>query len=439
MLCYNGLVMNVPFFSHHALRTAIAKNTTAQVLGKIFSSASVFLVSIAIARLFGSNGYGEFTKITTYVPLFYLFSDFGLNAIYLQESAKENSRITWQVLLATRILGGIVLSLAALVILQVFPTGTSQGYTPLVKLGIILNIPSILLQSLITTGNVLFQKNLRYDLSAIAVAAGALVLFGYVFLAPFLSTSVNGGILVGVLFFVFSAFTITLLTLYFARQFTGSLSPSFDMYAMKSLFFKALPLGLTLVANLVYFRIDNIILTLTRTTEEVGFYGLAYKFFEFPLVLPVFFMNVLYPILLSSMEDKTHTKRTGEILLKSAFVLFIAGTGTTVMFWVGAPYLALIREEFASATPYLRILSLGLPFFFLSNLTMWTLITYKKIVALWLLYTSAMVSTVFVSVVIIPIYGAMGASVITVISEAALLVISSIYLIQLVTYENRKL
>ncbi len=429
--------MNVPFFSHHALRTTIAKNTSAQILGKLFTSASVFVVSVMIARLYGSTGYGEFSKITTYVPLFYLFSDFGLNAIFLQEATKQKSTITWPVLLAARITGSLFLSAAALLILFFLPTGHAQGYTSLVKIGILINIPSILFQSLITTGNVLFQKHLRYDLSAIAVGLGAIVLSLFILLTPQFTHNADVGILVSILFFVLSAGTMAGITLYLSRRFTGTYKPDFNVAAMKTLFLRALPLGLTLVANLVYFRIDSIILTLTRSTEEVGFYGLAYKFFEFPLVLPVFFMNTIYPVLISTNAGTKRGKRTGDILLKSARILVVSGIITAVVFWIGAPFLTLVRDEFASAIPYLRILSLGLPFFFLSNLTMWALITYKKTVALWIMYTSAMIITLIASLVVIPIYGAMGASILTVVSEAALLVISSIYLIQLISHENR--
>ena len=57
---------------------------------------------------------------------------------------------------------------------------------------------------------------------------------------------------------------------------------------LRSLFIASFPLGLTLLFNVVYFHIDSIILTFTRTSAEVGIYGLAYKIFELPLVLPTF-------------------------------------------------------------------------------------------------------------------------------------------------------
>ena len=42
-------------------------------------------------------------------------------------------------------------------------------------MGIIFFTPSIVFQALTTTGNALFQKYLRYDLSTIAISHGSLV------------------------------------------------------------------------------------------------------------------------------------------------------------------------------------------------------------------------------------------------------------------------
>jgi O-antigen/teichoic acid export membrane protein len=63
----------------------IAANTLYQLIGKLITAGITFLVTILIARQFGSTGFGEFTKITTYVAFFYLIVDFGQNAIVLKQ------------------------------------------------------------------------------------------------------------------------------------------------------------------------------------------------------------------------------------------------------------------------------------------------------------------------------------------------------------------
>ena len=185
----------------------------------------------------------------------------------------------------------------------------------------------------------------------------------------------------------------------------------------------ALPLGITLLFNQVYFRIDSFVLALTRSTAEVGLYGLAYKVFELPLVIPTFFMNSVYPLLL--VEQTPNFKK---ILRKSFFVLLIISFLSLVIFWFAAPLLIYIRPEFAESIPLLRILTLGLPFFFLSSLVMWALIALGKQLVLAGIYGSLMITTILLDILVIPKFGATGAAWITVGSEALVLIASGVAL-----------
>mgnify|MGYP001615652042 CR=1 FL=1 len=116
----------------------VAWNTMSQLVGKVVGSGAMLLVSIIIARAFGSEGYGDFTKITTFVAFFYLLVDFGLNAVFLQRNTD------WATLLGMRLLGGTLLMFLAIAMLSFLPQSETQGYTGLVRLGIILFSPTIL-------------------------------------------------------------------------------------------------------------------------------------------------------------------------------------------------------------------------------------------------------------------------------------------------------
>jgi O-antigen/teichoic acid export membrane protein len=135
------------------MKKKIAFNTIAQIIGKIISGGTTFFVSLILARSLGVEGYGDFTKITTYIAFFYLFCDFGLNAAYLQLVEKETAKQTRNVLFTTRILLGLLLMFITLAITAFLPGSENQGYSMVVKMGIILFVPSILFQSIITTTN----------------------------------------------------------------------------------------------------------------------------------------------------------------------------------------------------------------------------------------------------------------------------------------------
>jgi len=66
----------LPFLPPGSSRLLVAKNTVSQLVGRVVSSASILVATILIARTFGPQGYGELTKITSYVALFPDFANY---------------------------------------------------------------------------------------------------------------------------------------------------------------------------------------------------------------------------------------------------------------------------------------------------------------------------------------------------------------------------
>lgn len=387
--------------------------------------AMMTIISFLIARQYGADGYGDFVKITTYVGFFYLFADFGLNAIYVQDALEQTGKrrvsSAWNILFALRLTMSAVLVLCAVAILALFPKGADQGYTPLVRFGIMMLIPAIIVQATTTTTNAFFQKILRYDLATHAQNAGSLVMVGVA--AVLMTVTRINGSLVGV-YAVFSGSIITAFVALWLVRFYGQIHPLFHVKAMRALFVQTVPLGLTLVFNLIYFHADSVVLALTRSTAEVGVYGLAYKIFEIPLVFPLFFMNSVFPMLVKTSQTRTNDVRN--IFSQSFIVLSGVSVVALVALWALAPAVVLIRPEFAASIAPLRVLLLGLPVYFVSSLFMWMLITKKKRWSLFAIHTCAMVVNIVLNSVFIPSYGYMAAAWVTVGAEVFVLVLSAV-------------
>lgn len=403
-----------------SLRWSIGINTASQLVGKLIGAATSFVVAFFLARQLGADGFGDFTKITTYVAPFYLIADFGLNAIMLQ---KKDSSVWWSRLLGLRILGSALLVFVAVSVLAFLPQGSMQGYTNLVRFGIILFAPSIVFQAVITSANAIFQKNLRYDLATLSIAAGSVgtVLFLFLF-----RTTVAAGIIA-----VLAGSAVTAgAALFFIKKFSQTIRPAFSRESLTQLLVPAIPLGLTLAFNLIYFRADSFILTLTRPTSDVGIYGLAYKVFEVALVVPTFVMNSVYPLFLGTLnhESEIMNYELRKIFQKTLFFMIPASVFMILILWVAAPLLTLIQSDFAAGVPALRVLSLGLPFFFVSSLVMWTLITLKKQTILMAVYGVSMAVNILLNIWFVPTHGYLAAAWITVGSEGVVLVWSSLVL-----------
>jgi O-antigen/teichoic acid export membrane protein len=400
-------------------RIAVAVNTVSQVIGRVATSGTTFIISLLLAKRLGPDGYGDFSKITTYIAFFYLLVDLGLNTALLQQQ-QENTHVTYRHLVGLRIIVSIIAVFVAISLLVFLPQGIGQGYTSLVRLGILIYSVSILTQGWITTTNVIFQRHLEYKRASVAVVAGSLVTLGLILL--FGGSTVLGTV---VIFFVGSLVTASA-SFGLAKPLEKNQSPLFSFRHSISLFKTALPLSLTLVFNLIYFRVDSIILTLVKPTFDVGIYNFAYKIFELPLVFPTFFMNALFPIFLQEhasapIDFQRHIKQ-------GAIFLCILSLITAIVVWICAPFITTLNSNFSPSVDVVRILSIGIPFFFLSSLTMWILITLKKRRELVAIYGLSMVTNIVANILFIPIYGYMGAAWITVLGEGFVLCVSAIVL-----------
>lgn len=412
-----------------SIRRKVVFNTFIQFINRFVISGSAFIVSLLIARVFGPRGFGEYSKATTFIAIFYLFADFGLNALVLREVSNQpqNEKKIIGNLFGLRLVAGLILTLIALFITLFLPYDAirNEGFTPVAKGAIMALSILVLYQAFLNTANVIFQKHLRYELSTWASIVGSIITIIAVLVLLLFKNSLP----VVLLGYGIGAVFASIILLGFVKKLYIHFTPLFSFNESKKLIINSLPLGLTLVFNLVYFRADVFILTLFRTTTEVGTYGLAYKFFEFPLTLPTFFANSLYPILLARSNDKNLFKKT---VLKAAFFLLGISIITLLGFYIFAPLLQFIRQDFYPSIYVLRLLSLSMPVFFLSSLFMWILITFGKNKELLLIYFLGMVINIILNLVFIPSYGITAAAFITLFSELLIMVASGWVAIRLV-------
>lgn len=394
-------------------RRAIALNTAIQFAGKIITAASSFFTTLVLARAFGLTGYGEFTKITTYIAFYLLLIDFGLNAVALPLVKSYGERMVFSHLFFLRLFFGIILASLAplLALLLPYNSFTSEGFSTITKLGILVLSATIIFQGMFLSTNAIFQKHLRYDQSVIAASLGNLVGL----LALIIVVFIHGNLLLALAALSLSWVIMALTSLFLVRQFIETISLTFSLPLFQALFRGSLPLGLTLVFNLVYLRANTFILSTTRSTLEVGIFGLAYKFFEFILTLPTFFMNSVYPVFVERRDNVRELQKT---ILKAGLFLLISSVVFLGLGFFAAPLLVFVKDEFVASVVPFRILIIALPFFFLSSLFMWLLIALEKRRQLLVIYGSVMVVSIFMNLLFVPRFGYLAAAVISGVNEA---------------------
>lgn len=400
-------------------------NTAAQIIGKVITASATLLITVIIGRSLGPEGYGDFTKIFTFIGYFYIFADFGLNAAYIKLTREEKESTLFSSLISLRLILALILAITAIIISQFLPydSTTGTGFGPLTKVGIIIASVTILTQAILTSFNAFFQKQLRYDLSTIAVIFGTLTT-----LAATLAISLRGAHLnMYVAAYVLGGIaTVICARLLIAQYLKANLKISTTKESFLKFLHHSWPVGTALIFNLIYFRMDIFILSYTRPPREVGIYGLAYQFFEASLSIPIFFANALFPLLVNLHEkDKRNYSRETK---KWAFILLAISILHTIALIAASFLIPLLFGKFQGAQGALIILSLGMPFFFVSALFWHLLIVKDRQKLLIPAYLIGGTVNLVLNLFLIPVYGYIAASAVTVLSEALIALILLIFL-----------
>jgi O-antigen/teichoic acid export membrane protein len=307
----------------------IARNTVYQLVGKVVSMSITVLIVLIVTRNYGREGYGWFSLMQTWPALFFVIVDFGINAIATRELSKDWSKASEYLgnILFLRIVFSILISLMLIVVLIFFP------YSVWLKTGIILSLLLILTQALFTTTNIIFQVKLRYDLSVIGYLAGYLAILVFALVLSQLKSDVR---LISFIYVLGGLITFGINSL-FIKKLGVKFSIRYDKDVVRYLLLTSLPLGLMFVFSQINFKADSIMLSVLKipanfglnNIESVAVYSLPYKVFEVALVVPTFFMNSVFPVMVTKMRSG---KEDLKIIFKKAIMFLslagVAGSGS---------------------------------------------------------------------------------------------------------------
>src|ERR671914_612423 len=209
------------------------------------------LVSIAvITRYLGPDDYGRYTLALTYMQLFAVLADVGLFTIVVRDISRDPSRteeLVGNTLTLRLVLSAVVIAVAAAISLLL-------PYDPDVRVAILLAGLPLLFGMLGSTFVTVLQSRLRMGRAVVGDVLGRAVALGAVALVAALDLgfyAVMGAAAAGALA---TAITTMLLARPLARvRFRA------EPAVWRGLLRTALPLGLALAVNELYFRADTLI------------------------------------------------------------------------------------------------------------------------------------------------------------------------------------
>ena len=400
--------------------------------GRAVMALSSVIILKAISNFLSVEGYGMYTGVYEFLAFFGIAADLGLFTIAVREMSKgkyERDFVVGNILGMRMVLATLAMAAAIAVAFTV-----PQYDGTYIPVGVAIASLAVFLSILHGTVSSVLQVELKMQHATIGLVGGKLIglfwMLGAIYLVFAGQPSAEAFYQLIVAGVVGNCFAFAY-TFYHARKY-ACIRPLFDKAYWKEIVVTAVPYGLALILNMVYFRIDSMMILFMKGPQELGYYAPAMRILEILSVIPVYFMNSVLPVLSKAVhEGSAKVKR---ILSLSFDFLFMAGLPVVIgLFLLAYPIIFLITQpEFLSqldkgiygSDMALQILVFAMFFAYLNSLFTYSLVAVNKQNHLLWVNGSAALLNIVANFFAIPALGFRGAALTSVLTEAYILLMA---------------
>lgn len=437
-------------------------NTVAQVTAKLIIGLFSVVILKMLTTYLGKDGYGIYKSIYEYLALFAIVADMGLYTVGVREMSKNPDReemVLGNMMTARTVVIAVISVIAFSVAFMIDEyRGTIAPYA--VAVAAIGSVFAILTGTVSTA----LQVHLKMEKNSLGSVAGKLVSLIYLaaviyFFFPhgcapeqvlFLN---NSGATCAVSDSAFMQLVIAGLvgnivmcavTGYFAGKLV-KIRYRLDWWFWKEVLWKALPYGIALILNQVYFRIGSVLLLNMPGfgSSYVATYSAPSTMLEAAGIVPLYFMNAILPFLTRALHAKDGSHKpiiqtSFDFLMMSALPIV---TGTFILayqfiYLITTPqFLTNWATGYVGSDVVLQILIIALLFSFLNGLFGYVLVASEHQDKLLIRNLIGAALTVLLSLWWIPTWGVRGAAFANIITEFYIFVASYLLAKKYVEFE----
>jgi O-antigen/teichoic acid export membrane protein len=400
-------------------------NTMSQIAGKVVI-ALIGIVTVKMLTFYlGKEGYGQYTAAFEFLAFFSIVADLGLYTIGVREMAKDEKKtemIVGNIMTVRTVLGTIMVIIASIAAF-VLP----QYQDTFIPLGVVLAGIAMLLSILTATVTTVLQVRLKMEYNSLASVLGKIASVVYMAAIIFYvyKGDVNGGFYQLIWAGIIGNAIMFLFTFYYSAKYV-KIRYRFDRIFFKDVLIKALPYGFALVLNTVYFRIGSVLLSLLFVSKEpVAIYGVPMRMLEAVGIIPLYFMNAVFPVLTRSLDTKDGKHQR---IIQYAFDFLVMGSmpivaGTVVLaypivYLISTPeFMSNLSVGFYGSDIVLQILIFALAFSFINSLFGFILVAVNQQMKLLTRNAIGAALTIGLDLLLIPYFGVRGAAFSNVVTE----------------------
>lgn len=394
------------------LTIRLATNTLVQAVGSVLASVVGFFTFVAMTRGLGPEAFGDFTAATVFLFIPVVLADVGLSAAVLREISADPER-TEPAMSASLPLRALISAAAVLVAVGI---GFAVPFNEQTRVAILISSIGAFLTLMTLSLLPLLQAQLKMQWAVGASIAGRVATFVLTLAALGAGLGFRSVVTAHV---VGLALTFVLHVWAVARLIPLRLTV--DVAYWRRLVAGSLALGLAIALSQIYFRVDTVLLALLRSSEEVGYYGAAFKFVELSVLVPGAVGVSIFPPLARFVA--TRDPRATGLVQKSFDVLLAAAVPVMVIMLAFAEEIVELTagEAFREAATAVRILAPFGLFAFVGAVLWRVLMASDRDRTLLWVAAFILAVNVALNLIFVPRYGFEAAAAITVASEALVL------------------
>jgi O-antigen/teichoic acid export membrane protein len=404
-----------------SLARAVAWNSVVQVGGRAVGLTASLTFNAILIRHLGIATFGQFTAAAVYVGFFMILGESGLYLVSVRRAMQEpeqRARILGTAL-GLRLLWTLVPLGLAFLAAQFIPTDRFPTYQPEVKLTIGILALNEYLRLLCQFLTAVFRMHLRMDLAVLGEVGSRLVALGGILL---LARTGGGLLAVGFAFLVANGANLAYAWVMARRL--ESFRPQLERSLASGILRESVVVAGVLILSLLRVQIGTLLLSLLRTAEEVGIYGVATKVHEVLVTFPGLLIALLYPVLSKLFtEGMERLRRTFQ---RTFDTMLLVGLNVSVLVLVLAPHMAAILGEPRATIP-MRVLALALPSVFLGMSFSHLVLAEGRQGLILRLYLLFAVAALLGNVLLIPRFSYLAVATLTVVMETGVLVSLAVY------------
>lgn len=392
----------------------VARNAGWLIGGKIIQMLINFVVGLITARYLGPENYGLINYASAYTAFFFCFCNLGINSVIVKEFIDHPGE-EGQILGTTiglRMISSLLSAGTIIAISFVLDAGE-----PVTKMVVVLTSIGLLFQ-VFETFNYWFQSQLHSKTTAIATLIAYLVTACYKVVLLIAKKPVT-----------YFAFATSLDSICFAailyfcyrREHRGKLSFS-ESYG-KELLKKSYHFILPSLMVAIYGQTDKIMLKQMIDATEIGYYSTAVSICNiWCFVLSAIIDSMYPPIMEAFKRDKAEFDRKNKLLYA---IVFYVSTLVSVLFMIFGKLAIriLYGEAYMPSVMPLRIITWYTSFSYLGVARTAWIVCKEKQKYLKYIYLTAAISNVGLNLIFIPMWGASGAAVASLIAQILTIVV----------------